>query len=567
MIKKLIIIIFILIGIITYGKDIKYEYPKESFRTTWVASVENMNFPRIETKNGERRIRNTQEELKNDWLEILDNHERMNFNAVIFQVSPTLDALYKSNNRPWSHVISGKQGVAPNWSGDFDLVEWMIDETHKRGMEFHAWFNPYRVTHKSNRTMTKMELLNTLSKENFARKNPEVVYLFDGKLYLNPGDDKVINHIKDTVKEFLVKYDVDAIHFDDYFYPYKSKKDGKDLYFGDNYEDKETFKKYPRGRKYIDKLDSKEKREQYNKEVKKWRVQNIDRMVMGVKTVIDSYNQENKKSVQWGISPFGIWEHKDENEHGSKTPVTSTSSRRDIYADTKKWVDNQMIDYIIPQIYWEFGLEAAPYGVLAKWWSDIAKRSRTQLYIGHSSYKHMNASRSNSWKNIDEIPSQIRYNQGLKNIKGTVLFGYNDILIDKSKVDIGTQTRNQHIELLEKKYFNEKTLVPSKKWLDKKETKEIENIEVVMDKNKDMSLNFLDPVDSDTRFYVVYISKNSKIDINNPKNILKVVGRNKKSNDQGIKISKEELIGVKTIMITIKDRAGVESKGTIIKRK
>ncbi|MGL4404036.1 MAG: glycoside hydrolase family 10 protein [Fusobacteriaceae bacterium] len=524
---------FAFFSALTYGIPKSYKEPKEMMRTTWVASVENLHYPK--KING--KIRNTLPELKKDWLEILDKHEELNFNTVIFQVSPTLDALYYSKHRPWSHVISGTQGVVPDWAKNFNLLEWMIDETHKRGMEFHAWFNPYRVTHKpfGNGTFGK-EILK-LSKNNFARKNPELVYIFDKKLYLDPGRKETRKHVADVITEFLEKYDVDAIHFDDYFYPYKVTRDGKTIHFGDKNEDLKTFQKDRRGFK--------------QNEIKEWRRDNNNLMVKQIKDVIDSHNIKNKRAVQWGISPFGIWEHKNDNPLGSQTPITSTSSNRDIYADTKKWIENEEIDYIIPQIYWEFTQNAAPYGELAKWWNGISEGKRTHLYIGHGNYKHMmSAARVKAWSDPEEIGKQLKFNTEYQNIKGSAFFGYSSLLKnEKPGNNPGAIAQNKHIDILKKYYFTKKVLVPGKLWLDKQPTQNLKNIrkEKIVGGTR---ITFNDNLENDTRFYVVYSGDE----------ILKVVGRNKNSPNQKIDIKSEKLKGEKITGISIKDRAGIETK-------
>lgn len=529
----------------------KYETPKEMMRTTWVASVENMHFPK--KVNG--KVRNSVDELKKDWTEILDKHEELNFNTVIFQVSPTLDAVYQSNNRPWAKILTGQQGAAPEWSKDFDLVGWMIEETHKRGMEFHAWFNPYRVTHVAGKNVTLEGEMAKLSKDNFAVKNPETVYMFDGKLYLDPGYDKVRKHITDTVGEFLEKYDVDAIHFDDYFYPYKIARDGVTYYFGDKLEDRETFKKNRRGFKFVEDISTPEKLKTYNSEVEKWRRDNNDLMVHAVKNTIDSYNKKNHRSVQWGISPFGIWEHQFDNPAGTDTPKGSTAANRDIYADTKKWVDDETIDYIIPQVYWEFMQPAAPYGEITSWWDKIAAGKRTQLYIGHADYKHMNAGWAKAWENPEEIGNQMKFNNRHKNIKGSAFFGYSNMLKTPNPENKpGITAQNRHIDYLKNNFFMKKVLVPGKPWLDKNKTAELKNVK--MSSTKDgKELAFKDTLKNDSRFYVIYSGKE----------IVKVVGRDKKSENQKIFIKNSELKGKKITGISIKDRAGIETKVTAVK--
>lgn len=512
-----------------------YETPKEMMRTTWVASVDNLHYPKVV----DGKIRNSIEELKEDWIEILNNHESMNFNTVIFQVSPTLDALYESKYRPWSHVLTGTQGVVPEWASNFDLIEWMIEETHKRGMEFHAWFNPYRVSHKYVADTTYDKELSKLDSKNFAKQNQDLTYMFDKRLYLDPGNTKTIEHVVNTVEEFIEKYDTDAIHFDDYFYPYKVTRNGTTAYFGDNLEDEKTFKANSRG------FD----------DIKKWRQSNNDLMIVAVKNTIDKYNAKNNKSIQWGISPFGIWEHKDDNKLGTNTPITSTASNRDIYADTRKWVQDETIDYIIPQVYWEFMQPAAPYGEITPWWDDVAKNSRTHLYIGHANYKHMNAGWAKNWANPEEIPNQLKFNNNYKNIRGSAFFGYTSLLkIENPENAPGITAQNSHIDLLKNEYFNKKVLVPAKPWLDKQETTSIKNVKVKKSKDETV-LTFKDSTSNDSRFYVLYSGDE----------ILKVVGRDKQSNNQKIVLAANELKNRSVTGISIKDRSGLETPITIVK--
>lgn len=512
-----------------------YTPSKEMMRTTWVATVDNLHFPKV--VNG--KIRNSVDELKEDWIEILNNHENMNFNTVIFQVSPTLDALYESKNRPWSHVLTGVQGKKPEWANNFDLIDWIIEETHKRGMEFHAWFNPYRVTHKHIPDTTYEKEMEKLSSTNFAKQNPDLTYIFDKKLYLDPGSPKTIEHITDTIDEFINKYDVDAIHFDDYFYPYKVIRNNTTSYFGDNLEDEKTFKENSRN----------------IEDIKKWRQSNNDLMIFAVKKTIDNYNNKNNKSIQWGISPFGIWEHMDENSLGTNTPTNSTASNRDIYADTRKWVIEQTIDYIIPQVYWEFMQSAAPYGEITSWWDNVASNSRTHLYIGHANYKHMNAGWAKHWQNPEEIPNQLKFNTNYKNVKGSAFFGYSSLLkMENPENKPGIVAQNAHIDILKNKYFNKKVLVPAKPWLDKQNTENIKNIKVKNSKNE-VALTFKDSLKNDSRFYVVYSGDE----------ILKIVGRNKKSDNQKIVLALSDLKNKKITGLSIKDRAGVETPITKIK--
>lgn len=367
-----------------------YSQKKEQFKSTWIATIFNIHFPQTSDF----------ETIKQEYLTRLDTIESMNMNAVIFQVRPVLDAaFYQSDINPTSAHFTGKQGL----DAGFDPMPWMIDETHNRGLEFHAWFNPYRVTNTAFSSIVKdlseseiqelsikdkIEILNDigyLADNNFAVLNPDYVLEFQGKFFLNPGEPKVIGHVVDTLKEFMTKYDTDAIHFDDYFYPYRSG----DAIFGTNGEDLETYEKY--GQDYDD--------------IESWRRANVTALIDAVKAAIDQHNASNKTAVQFGVSPFGIWEHKANDDRGSNTPASSSQSySTSIFADTYSWIKDNKLDYVAPQIYWSFASAAAPYGELARWWNNVAEGTDVDVYVGHANYKTIgNASWDSDWMNPEEI--------------------------------------------------------------------------------------------------------------------------------------------------------------------
>ena len=395
----------------------------EQLRGVWVSTVYNLDFP---SKKGL-----TEWEYKNEYIRILDNLEALNMNAVIFQVRPKLDTFYESNINPWSEYLTGTQGLSPEW----DPLEWMIEEAHNRGMEFHAWFNPYRVT-------TGSEQLSDLASNNWARQNPQYVFNFGGKLQLNPGEPEVIKYINDSVMEVVENYDIDAVHFDDYFYPFKS---------GDSWyakEEEAAFNKYGSGFKNRD----------------DWRRNNVDKLIETVHNSIKTYNNNNNKSVQFGISPFGIWGHKDLHPEGSiegtgsLTPRTSRASYDDQFADTRKWVKNNWIDYIAPQIYWTFDEKAAPYGELVDWWADVANGTEVNLYIGHASYRKADVNNKNlSWKNPQEISNQLKFNSLYDEIKGSIFFSYRSLL-----ENVNNPVNNEFINILKTEHFTSKISSPTK---------------------------------------------------------------------------------------------------------
>lgn len=506
---------------------------KYQFRSAWIATIGNLN------------IKNTtsQDEFKTEYNQILDTYEEWNMNALIFQVRPLLDAFYPSQINPWSEFVTGQsngsnivgqQGIDPGW----DPLAWMVEETHKRGLEYHAWFNPYRVTNTKYSTAswltrlgkTKAEVdamsneelvaalnaVGILADNNYAVLNPGHVYRFEEKLYLDPGIPAVREHIIETIKEVITNYDVDAIHFDDYFYPYRVDN----IYFGDAGEDRETFETFGTG--YPDTVEG----------IEAWRRDNVTALVAGVKAAIDEENQANHKAIQFGISPFGIWEHKEYNALGSNTPTSSSETySKSIYADTYKWVKEEMIDYISPQIYWSFDQEAAPYGELAKWWSSVVEGTHVDLYIGHANYKHVNnGGWEAAWMNPEEVLNQLKFNQLYPQITGSIFFSYNDII--KSDLSVLTdpkyKAKNDAIDLLKEEYNKYQTIIPAKTWIDNIAPEAPTAVTRVTDNE----ISWCDSEDNDSRYYVVYrvlTPSDGTVDVvqatSEPRNIVQKVWR------------------------------------------
>lgn len=481
---------------------------KQAFRSAWVATIANLNMP----------LAGDEADFKQKYMKILDRFSALNMNAMIFQIRPMLDAYYKSALNPWSQFLSGRQGQDPG----YDPLVWMIAQTHQRGMEYHAWFNPYRVTNAKITSLLKnsepelsaeqilaltveqqisqLVKAGILAEENFAARHPQWVLIFDEKLILNPAVPEVVEYIADTVREVIENYDVDAIHFDDYFYPYRISVNGVNVLFGNKGEDRAEFEEY--GLVTGEYLDSKEGIEQ-------WRRDNITRLIATVQEVITEHNQEQGASVQLGISPFGIWEHQENHELGSHTPVSSSQSySSSIYADTRHWIKEELIDYVIPQIYWSFDQTAAPYGELAHWWNDAVENTRVQLYVGHANYKHAaNGGFDAAWMNPEELPNQLRYNQKLSQVSGSAFFSYNDLLLsDIGSLPVAQQAahgaKNQAIALLSERYFNAPALVPAKPWLGHGVT--TSPLQAHFVKGSEDSFTWTDTADNNARYYVIY---------------------------------------------------------------
>ena len=349
---------------------------KKELRGVWVASVINIDWP---SKKGL-----SAEQQKREYISVLEDVKRWNMNAVFVQVKPTGDAFYPSKYSPWSEYLTGTQGVNPG----YDPLKFMVDEAHKRGIEFHAWFNPYRLTMKGKSTSTE-----SLAKDNIGRKRPEWTVVYGGQLYLNPGIPEVNDYVIDSIVEVVKKYDIDGVHMDDYFYPYKVK--------GQDYPDSAQYHKY--GGKFSNIGD--------------WRRNNINKLVEKLHREIKKENSD----ISFGISPFGVWRNASTDPGRGSETQAGIQNYDDLYADILHWMDKGWIDYVVPQIYWNQGFKVAEYNTLVKWWSKNAKNTSTDLYIGQAAY------RVGAWSNPNELVNQINYNRNYPEIKGSIFFSYKSL--------------------------------------------------------------------------------------------------------------------------------------------
>lgn len=367
-------------------------FNKKMFRGVWVATVENIDFP--QTGNAE--------EFQKNFIKVADHLKSIHATAMIFQIRPMNDAFYHSNWNPVSKFMTGTEN---NGFGSFDPLPFMIRECHKRNIEFHAWLNPYRVAH--NVKEKKSAALRKLSKKNYARQNPDQVLEVQGDngsklLILDPGHPEVRAFLLKTVREIITKYEVDAIHFDDYFYPYA----------GTGSADLASFRKFnPKKLSLED-----------------WRRNNVNLMVCSVSSLIREINRKQKRSVQFGISPFGIWGNKKRLQNGSLTAGSESYFKQ--YADTRLWVKSGWLDYIAPQLYWTFGHNTAPYAHLTDWWANVIRGTKTKLYIGHSVAR---LGENQEWSNSWEIYNQFRYNTMLPGVSGSILYSYSKIFYPINK--------------------------------------------------------------------------------------------------------------------------------------
>lgn len=464
--------------------------PKREFRGVWVATVVNIDYP--PQKNHTTGVQ------KYEWIKMLEEFKAMGINAVVFQVRPSADAFYKSSYEPWSEYLTGKQGLAPQPEG-YDPLTFMIEEAHKRGMEFHAWLNPYRATFNLDTTR--------LANNHPLNQHRDWFIQYGKRFYFKPGKQEVRDHITNVIEEIVKNYDVDAIHFDDYFYPYKIQG----LPFPDSLD-------FEIGKGAISNIED-------------WRRQNVDLLIQQVSKKI----KEVKPYVQFGISPFGVWRNRsDDPKYGSNTQAGQTCYD-DLYADVLKWMRNEWIDYVVPQLYWHIGFSIADHKTLVDWWS--ANAFGRNLYIGHAAYKAGDA-KTIDWLNPAEIPNQIHLNRNNYNTQGSVFFSAKSIRSNP----LGLQDSLSRI-------YQKKVLLPEMRFLKIPLNKAPNLKKVKLDEDYGLKINWhgkrkkgglFSFLRKDKKYaeknkpyyYVVYKFEGNKIgNLNDPKNILKITEFNSKQNN------------------------------------
>lgn len=355
--------------------------PKREFRAAWVASVANIDWPSAKGLSSE--------EQKAEFIRILDHHKKLGINAVIVQIRAASDSFYGKSVEPWSEWLMGEQGVPP--SPLYDPMDFMIEACHVRGIEFHAWFNLNRGKHKKGTSIMEGHITKT---------KPSWFLKYDGYELYNFGLPEVRAYIEDITLNVVKNYDVDGIHFDDYFYPYKVA--------GQVLEDQGTFLQYSRG----------------FKDIRDWRRDNIDLIISSLSKSI--YTE--KKWVKFGVSPFCAWRNKSDDPDGSETRAGQPSYDY-LFADTRKWAREGWVDYMAPQIYFTFEFDLVPYATMTDWWSKNVGKSH--LYIGHGVYRVNAESKSPGWNDPNQIGRQIEYNRMLSKVTGSIFYNTNTLIGNK----------------------------------------------------------------------------------------------------------------------------------------
>jgi uncharacterized lipoprotein YddW (UPF0748 family) len=353
-------------GTVTFPAAPTASGPKRELRAVWIATVSNIDWPLSQS--------DTPAKQQQDLINILDNHKANGINSVMLQVRPAADALYaKGRREPWSAVLTGTQGQNPGW----DPLQFAIDEAHKRGMELHAWINPFRSVPSSSTVVSSSHISQTQPSWHLTFTNPYKL--------LNPGLAVVRQYVASVVMDVVRNYEIDGIHFDDYFYPYS----------GTTTQDQATFSANSRG--FTD--------------IAAWRRDNVN---LFVKMVRDSINAL-KPFVKFGISPFGIW------KSGVPAGISGLSAYDDIYCDATAWLQAGNVDYVAPQLYWKFG-GAQDYAALLNWW--VTQANGRHIYSGNGAYRLSET----AWS-ANDITSQLRFNRtnGITGAPGAVLFSSKDI--------------------------------------------------------------------------------------------------------------------------------------------
>lgn len=351
----------------TYGQH------KAEMRGVWMTTLLNIDWP---SSSGLAT-----NEQKQEVISILDHHQSLGINAVFLQVRPAAETFYRSSFEPWSQWLTGVQGKEPR--PYYDPLQFWIEQCHQRGMELHAWFNPFRAALSEDVTL--------LHPDHIVNQQQDWLVAFNHRIYFNPGIPQVREYVRNVILEVVNRYDIDGIHFDDYFYPYRVD--------GLQFEDQVSFEHWGRG--FVD--------------IEEWRRHNIS---LFVKNVSDSVRNA-KPWVRFGISPFGVWRNRENDDSGSATSAGQTSYD-DLYADVLLWMKNGWIDYLAPQLYWHIGFEQADYQVLLDWWSRHSYGRH--IYIGQSAYKVRRDADLAAWQDPGELPRHIRLNLGYPEVKGNIYF-------------------------------------------------------------------------------------------------------------------------------------------------
>ena len=475
--------------------------PKREVRAVWIATVDNIDWP--------SRKNLSPEEQRQEFVKLLLAHKKTGINTVYVQVRAAADAFYAKGSEPWSEWLTGKQGKAPE--PFYDPLEFMINECHRRGIEFHAWLNLNRAAHRVSKS---------IASDNISKKHPEWILDYDGYKLFNFGLPEVRDYITDVTINIVKNYDVDGIHFDDYFYPYSVA--------GQILKDSEAFKQY--GNNFASKED--------------WRRNNIDLIIKQISDGITA----TKPYVKFGISPFGAWRNKKDDPTGSDTQAGQTSYDN-LFADTKKWTKAGWIDYMIPQIYFSTKHNKVPFKTLTNWW--LQHTYGRHLYIGQGAYK-VGQDTDKSWQNPEEFSDQMAFLREQSAVSGSAFFSSKSLINNK----LG------FADSLQNNFYKYPALPPTMPWKDNVPPRPPQGL-TINDLSKGIELNWNTPTaskDGETAsYYAVYrFDANDIPNLNDPRRIIGFC-----YDKQGWLADRTAIQGKKyTYLVTAFDRLHNESEAT-----
>ncbi|WP_313954484.1 family 10 glycosylhydrolase [Aulosira sp. FACHB-615] len=385
--------------------------PSREFRGVWVASVANIDWP---SKPG---LTTSQQQA--ELITILDRAAKLKLNAVILQVRPDCDALYQSTLEPWSEFLTGQMGKPP--APYYDPLAFAVAEAHKRGLELHAWFNPYRASHPQGKS--------TVAPNHISKTHPQLVKRYGKYLWLDPGEKAVQDYTVQVIMDVVNRYDIDGVHIDDYFYPYPEKdRRNKKIDFPDQI----SWQKYQQSGGTATRDD--------------WRRENVNTLIQRLYQSIKTA----KSWVKFGISPFGIWQPGFPKQIGNEKAF---NAYQELYADSRKWLMNGWLDYLSPQLYWKIAQPQESYPVLLNWWTSQNTQSR---HIWPGIYTSRIGQNSRTAWPAKEIVYQIKTTQGHVGSDGNIHFSMKPLL----------QNRGGIADLLPQDVYQHPALVPASPWLD-----------------------------------------------------------------------------------------------------
>ena len=504
---------------------VNYKTEISEMRGAWVTTVWNEDISKQTSLTNE-----SINAWKAQFIDILDTLEKFNMNTVFFQVRPCNDAFYESQYNDWSRYLF-KEGVNPGWNP----LEWMVEETHKRGMYFQCWMNAFRVTPEEQFQddaikHTTQELINAksnaisrLTENNFAKKHPECVLMgdYDSKLILNPADLTVHQHILNTISELITDYDIDGFHFDDYFYLSARSADG--------YNPQKVNLAFAGGVSYNEELtgvnimndiptymDYQSNPDKYNLEegltLGEFRRSSLNNLMKKIRALVDSLNLELGKSVEFGSKPAAVWQSNSEkcNDSASTSPLGSNThcgaynSNYGLFADTKYWVEQGYVDWIAPQVYFDFQSNEVPYADIVKWWANVVtttniKREEENLkpikmYVAHGIYKYSGS--NNEYTDSNESIYQLRYNKLYSCIKGDAYYAYSDLKVFKTTI------QSQAINVKLYMFYRQYPVLPLQKEVDY-DNLQIGDVVIREGKGENLFNVFFDKIEN-ASMYVVY---------------------------------------------------------------